>query len=384
MQLRLLSLNVWGLPWPVSRIPDARMRMIASELPALELDAVSFQEVWTTVAREILVEGGRRAGLRHLWHRRELLANSGLLVMSRWPIGETCFTRYALGGLPQRLDHMDYYGAKGFAQCVLETPVGEFELFATHLQASYGHVGYADEYLGHRVSQMLELALAVATTERPLAVLGDLNSRPYRDEMSVLLGATGLTDVAVAIGREAATLLPYSPYGEDDDPPGKRIDYALTRAGTTLGIRPVELQRIFDTEFVLRGQRATFSDHTGLLAELDLHGPGRPLPAPALHTLERARRALKHGKRFAKRRRAEQRVGGTSAALLAAGSGATAHYTRRKWLRRSGFAIAGLAALPAATWLGLAEGFTPMELAAYKTVDAKLEELGWIAVARGG
>ena len=231
---------------------------------------------------------------------------------------------------------------------------------------------------------MVELALAVATTERPLALLGDLNSRPYRDEISVLLGATGLTDVAVAIGREVPTLLPYSPYGSNEEPPGKRIDYALARAGTTRGIRPVELQRTFDTEFLLHGERATFSDHTGVLAELDVAGPGQPLPVPAVHTLERARRALEHGKRLAKRRRAEQRVGGTSAALLAAGSAATAHYTRRSWLRRSGFAIAGLAALPAVTWLGLAEGFTPMELAAYRTVDAKLEDLGRIAVARGG
>jgi endonuclease/exonuclease/phosphatase family metal-dependent hydrolase len=382
MQLRLLSLNVWGLPWPVSSIPDARMRMIASDLPTLELDAAAFQEVWTPGAREILLEGGRRAGLVHSWHRDGLLGNSGLLVLSRWPILQTRFTRFALGGLPQRLHHADYYGGKGFAQCRLEVPGGEFELFATHLQAGYGRVGYADEYLGHRVAQMIELALGVATTDRPLAVLGDLNSRPRRDEMSVLLGATGLIDVAVAIGRDVPTLLPYSPYGPDEEPLGKRIDYTLARAGKAVGVRPVEAIRTFDTEFVLGGRRATFSDHTGVLAELDLGGPGRPLPAPAVHTLQRARRALKHGKRGAKRRRDEQRVGGASAALLAVGSGATAHYTRRHWLRRAGFALASVSLLPTATWLGLSEGFTPSELASYETVEAALAELERLAEER--
>lgn len=382
MQLRLLSLNVWGLPWPASRIRDTRMRMIAADLPALELDAAAFQEVWTPTVREILVEGGRRAGLPYAWHRNELLANSGLLVLSRWPIREVRFTRFALGGLPQRIQHADYYGGKGFVQCVLDLPVGEFELVTSHLQAGYGRVGYADEYLGHRVAQMIELALGVAVSERPLAVLGDLNARPQRDEMRILLDSTGLVDLALAIGRDVPTLLPYSPYGADQEPPGKRIDYVLARSGRSLGIRPVEALRTFDTEFVLGGQRATFSDHTGVLAELDLGGPGRPLPAPAVHTLERARRALQHGKRFAKRRRAEQLAAGASSALVAAGSGATAYYSRRRWLRRAGFALAGLAMLPSVTWLALAEVFTPRELAAYRRVEAKLSELERIAAAR--
>jgi len=382
MQLRLLSLNVWGLPWPVSRNPDTRMRLIGAGLADLALDAVGFQEVWTASAREVLIESGRAAGLEYSWSRDRLLGSSGLLVLSRWPIRETSFTPYALGGLPQRLTHFDYYGGKGFVQCVLDLPVGEFELITSHLQASYGRVGYADEYLGHRVAQMIELALAVATSERPLAVLGDLNARPHRDEMSLLLGATGLTDVAVAIGRDVPTLLPYSPYGPDEAPPGKRIDYTLARSGTQLGIRPVEAMRTFDTEFPLGGKRATFSDHTGVLAELDLDGPGRPLPAPASHALQRARRALKHGRRLAKRRRNEQRVGAAGTALLAAGSATTAYYTRREWLRRAGFALAGLSLVPAAGWVGLAEGFTPHELAAYRRVEAKLDALEQLSTER--
>jgi len=382
MQLRLLTLNVWGLPWPVSRIPDVRMRMIAADLPALELDAAAFQEVWTPSAREILIEGGHRAGLPHAWYLGGLVANSGLLVLSRWPIREARFTRFALGGLPQRIQHFDYFGGKGFVQCMLDLPVGEFELFASHLHAGYGRMGYADEYFGHRVAQMIELALAVATSPHPLAVLGDLNARPERDEMRILLDSTGLVDLALAIGRDVPTLLPYSPYGADQEPPGKRIDYVLARAGQSLGIRPVEALRTFDTEFVLGGQRATFSDHTGVLAELDLGGPGHPLPAPASHTLERARRALKHGKRLAKRRRAEQLVAGAGAGLLAATSSAVAYSTRRNWLRRAGFALAGLAILPSATWVALAEVFTPTEIAAYRVAQAKLAELEHIAAAR--
>ena len=375
MQLRLLTLNVWGLPWPVSRMPETRMRVIASELPALELDAVSFQEVWTPGEREILIDGGRKAGLEHAWFRSGLLYNSGLLVLSRWPIRETRFTHYALGGLPQRLQHMDYYGGKGFSQSVIETPAGDFELFTSHLQATYGNVGHADEYLSHRVAQMVELALAIATSERPVALLGDLNARPYHDEMSVLRGATGLTDVAIALGREPAAWIPSPAHGPRSGRHHKRIDHTLGRAGITLGIRPVEWKRTLDGEFTLGGERFELSDHPGILAELDLHGPGSPLPAPARHALERASRAIERGKQLARQRRAEQRAAGATGAAFALGSGASAHYTRRRWLRRTGFALSGLALLPAVTWLGLADGFTPRELAAFAAVDDKLDKL---------
>jgi endonuclease/exonuclease/phosphatase family metal-dependent hydrolase len=382
MQLLLLSLNVWGLPWPVSRIPMERMQMIAADLPRLEVDAAAFQEAWLPSARDVLLEGGRRAGLVHAWYKDRVMGSSGLLVLSRWPILDSAFTPFALRGLPQRVQHADWFGRKGFVRCRLDLPVGELDLFATHLQATYGRVGYADEYLGHRMAQMIELAHAIALSDRPLVVLGDLNARPQRDEMALLFGATGVVDVAVAIGRDAPTLRPYSPYSPDDTLPGKRIDYALARAGTRVGIRPVEARRTFDTDFVLGGERATFSDHAGVLAELDVGGAGRPLPAPVPHTLDRARRALDHGRRAARRRRDEQRVLAASSALLAGGSAMTAHYTRRQWLRRTGFAIAALSALPAAGWLGLAEGFAPAELEGYRQVGALLDDLAELADER--
>ena len=53
---------------------------------------------------------------------------------------------------------------------------------------------------------MIELALAVATTERALAVLGDLNARPHRDEMRVELDGVDLRKFGSA-GQVRASMI---------------------------------------------------------------------------------------------------------------------------------------------------------------------------------
>ena len=376
MQLRLLSLNVWGLAWPVSRIPEERMRRIAGELPGLELDAVAFQEAWSAPVRAALLEGGRQAGLSHSWYRDQPSANGGILILSRWPIREAHFTPFDLGGLPQRVQHADFYGGKGFAQCVLETPHGPLELFATHLHAGYGRVGDADEYFGHRAAQAIELALAVATSTRPLAVLGDLNAGPDRDEMRILVGATGLTDTAAVAGNPAPTYRSSSP-GDT-----KRIDYILTRSGTCRGVHVLTSRRALDGSFHFEGREEPFSDHMGVLTDIALAGPGRPLPTPTADSLDLGRRALRRGERIARKRQGEQRAAAMSAGLLAIGSGLAARATRRQWLRRAAAAGAALATLPAISWAALAEGFTPTELAGFRRVEAKLDQLTQLARER--
>jgi endonuclease/exonuclease/phosphatase family metal-dependent hydrolase len=304
------------------------------------------------------------------------------LILSRWPIRDVHFTRYDLAGLPQRIQHADWYGGKGFARCVLDTPAGEFSLFNTHLHAGYGRVGAADEYFGHRAAQMVELALAVATTSRPVAVLGDLNAEPRSQEMQILLGATALTDSAAAAGRPMPTIVRSSPYGDGAAGRDARIDYVLTRPGVHAGLQATAVERTFDTPFTLEGRVETFSDHRGVLAELTLGGPGCPLPAPTPEALATARGAIRRGERIAEQRQKMQRTRALSAGALALGSAAAARWTRRQWLRRAARGVAGLALLPATLWAGLAEAFTPSEFAGYRRVAERLATLERLTNAR--
>jgi endonuclease/exonuclease/phosphatase family metal-dependent hydrolase len=369
MSVRLATFNVWGIPPPVGRLVDARMAEIAARLPALEIDVLACQEVWTEGAREALIAGGRAAGLARVWHREQTFGGSGLLVLSRWPLREQRFHPYKLSGLPQRIQHSDYWGGKGFAQLVVATPDGELELIDTHLHAAYGHSGLDDEYIGHRVAELVELAAEVATTARPVAVLGDLNCDGESNQLAIFLGLTGLRDSAAELDARVPTVVAGPPYNTGTEAPGPRIDFVLLRSGADRGLRAQSARRAFDEALTLEGEDARLSDHAGMIVDVDLGGPGSPLPAPSLDSLRRARELLEHGRGVARARQSAQRgLAAASGALALAAGIAGARLSRRDWLRGTLRAGAALALLPTFGWLGLGEGFTPVELRAYQEV----------------
>jgi len=162
-RLRFATLNVWALPAGIARHVAPRMEAIARRLGELELDVAALQEVWTPSARSALVAGGRRAGLAHAWHRREAFGGSGLLLLSRRPLGDPLFSPYTLRGLPQRIHHGDYWSGKGFVIATLETAAGPLALLDTHLHARYTRP--VDEYRGIRTGQVIELAAGLSIPE---------------------------------------------------------------------------------------------------------------------------------------------------------------------------------------------------------------------------
>ena len=88
MRLRVLTLNVWGLPPGLARHREIRMRaigerFIASAEDDSSPDVIALQEVWTRGARQILVAAGRRAGYNSLWHREAAFGGRSCAPTSR-------------------------------------------------------------------------------------------------------------------------------------------------------------------------------------------------------------------------------------------------------------------------------------------------------------
>jgi len=77
MRLRVLTLNVWGLPLGLARHHDARMVAIGEGFAGSGADVIALQEVWTSAARGVLAEAGRRAGYAALWHRPVVFGGRG-------------------------------------------------------------------------------------------------------------------------------------------------------------------------------------------------------------------------------------------------------------------------------------------------------------------
>jgi endonuclease/exonuclease/phosphatase family metal-dependent hydrolase len=343
VRLRLATLNVWAVPFFSERI-GKRMREIGRRLAALDLDAIAFQEVWTAGARHKLIEAGRAAGLDQVWHRKRLLIGSGLLVLSRLPIEQVQFRRFALrGGTP---DKDEWLGGKGFVELVLRTQAGPLVLIDTHLHAGTLRAG-ALGARALRTAQIVELADQVRVRGAPVLLAGDLNFQDDEPEHVVLQGLTALRDLAAEIGNREATALRSNPYRLGSPKGDRRIDYLLARDGDQIGLRPVSVARVFDEPFAIDGRKAACSDHAGVLAELELAPVPRSGRALAdIAALDLATRFLGEGAKIARRdRRANRAEAGIGFAAALGLTGTRALPLSRRRMLRGALSLGVLAAL---------------------------------------
>ena len=375
MRLRVATLNVWAIPFLADRI-GARMREIGRRLDRLALDAIGFQEVWTPRARRALIEAGSQAGLVHVWHRRRWVIGGGLLVLSRLPIDQARFQRFALrGGTSEK---SEWLGGKGFAELVLRTPAGPISIVNTHLHA--GTVSQGE--LGARVlriAQIVELAGRVRTRPEPVLVFGDLNCQSDDPEYGVLRGLTALRDLAAEAGTPLPTALRANPYRLGSPKADRRIDYVWARDGEQLALRPVSVERVFAEPFAIEGRIAACSDHAGVLAEVEV-APTTPSPRESTDVamIELASHLLGEGTRSARRARRADRTEagiGIAAAVLAVTGSRTTLISRRALLRH-GLSLAALAALAPSLEASLsAEWFAPSEIGAFAKAQALLASM---------
>ncbi len=374
--MRVATLNAWGLPALFADDVGIRLREIGRRLAHLDLDAIAFQEVWTSEAQRLLGEAGLRAGLTHGWQGPAGLGGSGLLVLSRHPIGSVRFERYILHGDPSV---GDYYGGKGFAELTLETPAGPVTLVDTHLHARYAS-SVAHQYRPHRIGQIVQLAASLASVRGPLLVGGDFNlEERHEEEYRVLLGLTGLRDTAAELGFDEPTVYRDNPYRYRSSKPDRRIDLLLARSGVGTGVRVRRVDRVFDEFFDHSGRVLACSNHAGLLTELDLEpGAGAPIPETDPEAVVTAARLLAEGRALARDQRQEGRVVaglGLGTALVATAGVRAGPITRRRLLRGA-VQAAGVAALaPVLGFSFVSEVVAPDELRALDTLAERLAGL---------
>jgi endonuclease/exonuclease/phosphatase family metal-dependent hydrolase len=383
MRVRVATLNVWALPEPFSERLTGRMKAIGARMAELDLDIMAFQEVWTAEAHHRLRDAGRRVGLVHKWHNHSSVGGSGLLVLSRLPIEARRFDRFALQGLPERVDQADYYGGKGFVQLRIQTDHGPITFIDTHLHARYqGNVSHG--YRWYRAGQIVELGMAAHKVRDPIIAVGDFNIVEDQPEYAILTGFTRLRDVAAELGRRQPTVPTQNAYRVGSKNP-RRIDYVFARDGSELGLTPVHIERVFDKPFELGGSRANHSDHAGVLAEIEVSENRRPIAAPDRSAIELAAHMLSEGRADAEQRQQGRRAWagiGFGCATLASVGGRSVEMSRRRLLRRS-LQCTALAALAPSVGLSLlSEVFVPREIQAFDALANRLTGINPDAVEK--
>jgi endonuclease/exonuclease/phosphatase family metal-dependent hydrolase len=244
LDLDLLTVNLWGLPWPVARERRGRKRRLADHLADRSYDLVGIQELWRPwhrafETRDLVLPRSRR--------------DSGLALAARFPVSEV------------RVEHfrhhrgIDRLKRKGVLMTVVETPAdAELSVCVVHLQAGsrFGAV---------RSGQLEELLAALGRTTRPTVLMGDFNFYRGNEEdrrSAARLHEAGFVDAAPALSRGEDTYSSTNPYVRRRGI-ANRFDRVYLRDARDLRLQPVEVD-------VLRPEPRPFSDHHPLRVRVRL------------------------------------------------------------------------------------------------------------------
>jgi len=259
MKLSVLSWNLHGLPWPLSKDPRGRLQRAGAKIRELAPDIVMLQEIWSGWAIDSLSRALHPDWSACCVRGRLGRANGGLLtlvrVADRWVVrGRPEFHRYNSSAPAWKIWEGDGLSGKGALIVSLEHNGEKVVAVNTHLQAEYP----GSDYSSVREAQLSQLAEFVAALEQsvPAIIAGDFNT-DCREPLYARIAEMGIDLTADGRGERGTNF---------DLRDGKPvwIDYILGPASKSWKAA-AELQLIAN-----RGVDDPYSDHNGLFCAVTL------------------------------------------------------------------------------------------------------------------
>ena len=249
-ELEVLTLNLWGLPWPAARERRARKQRFAEHLEQRAYDLVGIQELWWPWRRSL------RVGSLVLPPTRR---DSGLALAGRLPVREVRAEHFRAGRGVDRLKR------KGFLRARAQAPTGEaLAVCVVHLQAARRHAAA-------RARQVDELLERLSGEREPIVLMGDFNFHdgcPEDGRSAASLRSAGFADAALALARAEPTWhAPSNPYVPRRE--AQRFDRVYLRDGGGLRLRPLAAE-------VLRMAPRPVSDHHPLRVRVRVSASASP------------------------------------------------------------------------------------------------------------
>lgn len=268
MKFTLLTLNVWGAPYAQHR--TSRMQAINKKIRQLKPDIICFQEAYLADNRRTLQHELVNEGWHFQYYFPSGLLGSGLLTVSRYPIIETAFHRFRLGGKPEDLQHGDYYAGKGIGLTRIHTPAGTIDIYNIHPHAQYQNTP-ANEYAVYTDSNLYDAArfIHAYSPSNPVILAGDYNTQPHESGYRLITTLTQLVDVYSYLNPDSPglTFVPDNPYVQSQP---QRLDYVMVKRGVNRGFDLLSADIVLTELFSLDNGAKAYSDHYGVLAELEI------------------------------------------------------------------------------------------------------------------
>ncbi|EQC37147.1 hypothetical protein SDRG_05374 [Saprolegnia diclina VS20] len=286
-KIRVLSMNVWGIP--VTPYCTERAQAIGAilEEKAKDWDIITLQEVWHRREKRIIVHAALRAGFAYSHYFHPAVGfplpighdsfGTGLLVLSKFRLSSAMYHPFLLTGRPYALHEADFIANKGVGILRVHSPDGAemADLYVTHLLANYNHLGSpgpGDLYLSHRAAQAYELATFIQATTRNalIMVCGDFNSPANSLVLKIVRDLVALRD-AFADNHKNKDCEGLT-FGTDDNEfsAGEfpmRMDYILFKSQRWM-LHESNVYKEFFTN--TKGDELPLSDHFGVFAEFRL------------------------------------------------------------------------------------------------------------------
>ncbi|XP_011298376.1 putative neutral sphingomyelinase [Fopius arisanus] len=270
--LRVLTLNCWGIPY-VSRHRDRRMKAIAEQLSSGDYDIVCLQEIWSLKDFN-MIKYKTQDKLPHTHYFYSGVLGSGICLLSRYPIEDVMFHKWALNGYVHKIHHGDWFGGKGVGLCRLKVHDANINVYVAHLHAEYDTEN--DEYSAHRVLQAFDMAQFIRMTRQGAdAVIlgGDLNTGPDDLAYQIISGIASLVDACSNIHSDVGTSEcannSYTPKKIAKLlPQGKRIDHILYLGSKHFKLEVSKCHQPFPRR--IPNESVSYSDHEAVAAEFKL------------------------------------------------------------------------------------------------------------------
>lgn len=252
-QLKIVSFNIWDLPYWFVKNRQQRMRQIAAYLSTLDAEIVCLQESFDVRHRRFLYEslGAEKyyASDGFETTRRAPLARldttGGLVIFSKFPIIHNTFIpfRQFTPSLIERIGH------KGILEATIETPYGAIQVFNTHLHKE-------QRFFAHhiRLKQLKTILQRMQKHQHLPAILaGDFNENALMEQKkwATILQSRGLVH---SLHFERSEYLPSyrlsNPLVDtwvNRVQYSRRLDYILVSLVENLGLKVVQYEPIYLT-----------------------------------------------------------------------------------------------------------------------------------------
>ena len=273
LKLKVVTYNIWGLPWWLRGGRGGRYAEIARELERLDADFILLQEAWTANARKAVPRRGHWA-IACAAAQHSFFQQSGLVTLSKFPIVGGQFYPFSRAAFPDRFVN------KGVLKITVQLPGGEvLNVWNAHLQDAGA--------VRTRRSQIRELASRIQSAEDGQIadlVAGDFNCTPDSSLYGELADSLGVNLQQLAGAR------PFVTWDRLSAKPGagETLDYIFLRARSRVQIRQADTQ----VAFTASRMKQRLSDHLGVETIVSLScgaslagGAGREFEGPGQHTV---------------------------------------------------------------------------------------------------